>query len=141
MEYRVFDSDIAIRLDVGDEVLASIAEVCRQEQIALGTVTGLGAVRHAVLGLYLVSEQRYLENILDGDMEMASLVGNITRKDGQPYLHLHATFGNRKAEVFGGHLKEAVISVTGEIWIHRIEGAIGRKQDPATGLNVFDFEV
>ncbi len=139
MEYRVFQEDIALRLDVGDEVTACIEEVCRLENIQLGTVSGLGAVSHAVLGLYQVSSKTYLENSLNGDMEMVSLTGNITRKDGQPYLHLHASFGDASARTFGGHLKKAVISVTGEIWIHRVSGWIGRKTDPATGLNIMDF--
>ena len=30
----------------------------------------------------------------DGEMEVLSLLGNLTRKDGQPYLHLHITLSD-----------------------------------------------
>ena len=141
MEYRVFENSILLRLDVGDEVMESIQNVCEKEGITLGTVSGIGAVRRAVLGLYQVSSKQYAENTIEGDFEMVSLLGDITQMDGTPYLHLHASFGNAKSEMFGGHLKRAVISVTGEIYIQKLSGKVGRKKDPATGLNVFDFTI
>jgi predicted DNA-binding protein with PD1-like motif len=39
----------------------------------------------------------------------------------------------------GGHLNEARVSGTAEILIHTAPGSIGRRGDPATGLNVFDL--
>ena len=141
MEYRVFGESIWIRLDVGDEVLDSIQSVCEKEKVGLATVSGIGAVRRAVLGLYQVSCKQYTENTIEGDFEMVSLLGDVTQMDGKPYLHLHASFGNAKSEMFGGHLKKAIISVTGEICIKKIAGNIGRKQDSETGLNVFNFNM
>lgn len=91
------------------------------------------------MGLYRVSEQEYVRNVFEQDMELVSLIGNISQKDGEVYLHLHASLADEKGRVVGGHLNEAVISVTGEIWIDPVDGCIGRRVDEKTGLNVWDF--
>ena len=139
MQYRVFGDTYVVRLPRGEEVLACLRELCEKESISLGTVSAIGAVNHVVVGVYRVDEQKYVANTFDGVMELTSLMGNITEKDGEPYLHLHATFGDLTGKVIGGHLNEAVVSATCELFVRKVEGHVGRRLDPETGLNIFDF--
>ena len=139
MQYRVFGDTYVVRLQRGEEVLACLRELCEKESISLGTVSAIGAVKHVVVGVYRVDEQKYVANTFDGVMELTSLMGNITEKDGEPYLHLHATFGDLTGKVIGGHLNEAVVSATCELFVRKVEGHVGRRLDPETGLNIFDF--
>ena len=139
MQYRVFGDTYVVRLQRGEEVLACLRELCEKESISLGTVSAIGAVNHVVVGVYRVDEQKYVANTFDGVMELTSLMGNITEKDGEPYLHLHATFGDLTGKVIGGHLNEAVVSATSELFVRKVEGHVGRRLDPETGLNIFDF--
>ena len=139
MQYRVFGDTYVVRLQRGEEVLACLRELCEKESISLGTVSAIGAVNHVVVGVYRVDEQKYVANTIDGVMELTSLMGNITEKDGEPYLHLHATFGDLTGKVIGGHLNEAVVSATCELFVRKVEGHVGRRLDPETGLNIFDF--
>ena len=48
--------------------------------------------------------------------------------------------GNEKGEVFGGHLKRAVVSATCEMVITVIDGKVDRVYDEEIGLNVFKFD-
>ena len=139
MQYRVFGDTYVVRLQRGEEVLACLRELCEKESISLGTVSAIGAVNHVVVGVYRVDEQKYVANTFDGVLELTSLMGNITEKDGEPYLHLHATFGDLTGKVIGGHLNEAVVSATCELFVRKVEGHVGRRLDPETGLNIFDF--
>lgn len=139
MQYRVFGDTYVVRLQRGEEVLACLRELCEKESISLGPVSAIGAVNHVVVGVYRVDEQKYVANTFDGVMELTSLMGNITEKDGEPYLHLHATFGDLTGKVIGGHLNEAVVSATCELFVRKVEGHVGRRLDPETGLNIFDF--
>lgn len=139
MQYRVFGDTYVVRLQRGEEVLACLRELCEKESISLGTVSAIGAVNHVVVGVYRVDEQKYVANTFDGVMELTSLMGNITEKDEEPYLHLHATFGDLTGKVIGGHLNEAVVSATCELFVRKVEGHVGRRLDPETGLNIFDF--
>lgn len=139
MEYKRFGDTVAMRVDRGEEIISCVKSVCEQEHITLGSVTGIGAVDRAVVGLYRVAERKYYSNTFEGEMELTSLLGNVTEKDGQVYLHFHAAFAKEDGQVVGGHLNEAVVSGTGEIFIQTIPAVIGRKIDSATGLNVFAF--
>ena len=73
-------------------------------------------------------------------MEIASCTGNVTRKDGKTYLHLHMFVGYvTKGLVHAGHLNRAVISLTGEFILHMIDGEVGREYSPEVGLYLFMF--
>lgn len=139
MQYKRYGNTLAVRIDRGDEIVSAIRDVCEKEHVRCGSVSGIGAVGHAVVGLYKVEEKQYHSNTFDGEMELTSLLGNVSEKDGQVYLHFHAAFANEEGQVFGGHLNEAVISGTGEIFIQILDGSMGRRLDPETGLNIFDM--
>ena len=139
MDYRVFGDKIALRLDPGEELLDRISEVCRRQGVRFGSITGIGAANHVTIGFYNLEKQEYSEKDLDSPMEITSILGDVSRKDGEVYLHVHINVSDEEGRTFGGHLKKCMISVTGEIVITCIDGEVGRKADPATGINVLSF--
>jgi len=141
MEYRQFGNDYAVRIDRGEEILKCIAEVCRKEHIRLGTVNGLGAVGDVTLGIFSRSQFKYLSERYTGDFEIASCSGNISEMNGEVYLHIHMVVGNvSENKVHAGHLNSATVSLTGEFFIHRIDGSAGREYSREVGLNLLKFE-
>ena len=141
MEYRLFGDTYIIRMDRGEEVLASLAAFCRAEQVTLGSVQALGAADHATVGLYDVAAREYHKHTFDEPMEITSLVGNISTKDGEVYLHLHINLCRADMSVIGGHLNECRISATCEMFVRKLPGSVGRKLDTeTTGLNLYEFE-
>ena len=140
MEYRRFGDAWVLRLDRGEEVLASLESFCRAENVSLGSVEGLGASDHTVIGLYDVSERVYHKSVFDEPMEITSLIGNISRKDGEVYLHVHITLGRADSTVIGGHLNECRISATCELFVRPLPGTVERRLDEdVTGLNLYRF--
>lgn len=139
MEFKKFDSKYVIRLEKGEEIVESIKKLCEKEDIKLGTISGIGAINRAVIGLFETNTKEYHSKELTGDMEITSLVGNISQMDGEVYLHIHINLANEENKVFGGHLTSAIISATGEIVIDVIEGVVDRKFDEEVGLNLFKF--
>ena len=140
MEYRSFNDVYVVRLERGEEILSSLAALCKNEGIELATVEAIGASDHAVVGVYDLNSHQYNRKTLEGSMEITSILGNVTRKDGNPYLHLHITLCGEDAGVIGGHLLECRISLTCEIFVRRVSGNVGRKPDgEGLGLNLFDL--
>ena len=45
MEYRRFGNTVVMRIDRGEEILASLTALCKKEDIRLASVDALGAVR------------------------------------------------------------------------------------------------
>ena len=139
MDYRKFNNKILVRLEKGEEIVESIRTLANKEQIKLGTITGIGAVNKATIGLFEVDTKVYNTIDLEEDMEIVSLGGNITEKDGEVYIHLHIAISNSTYNVKAGHLNSAIISATGEVVIDIIEGTAGRRFDKEAGLNLLEF--
>lgn len=141
MEYNRLEQTYVVRLDPGEEILAALSDLCRRERIGLASVTGLGAVGEAVLGVFDTEAKRYDSKEYQGHYEIASLMGTVTQKDGNPYLHLHAVIGNPvTGECHGGHLNRGLISATGELMVTVVNGRVERRMDETVGLNLMEFE-
>ena len=129
-----------LRLDPGEEIVASLTRLVEQEQVQLGSVTAIGAANDVTIGILSTQEKRYHARRYQGDYEISALVGNVTRKEGEPYLHLHITIGNPvTGEVHAGHLTSATISATLELFLQVWDGQVGRKFSDQVGLNLFRF--
>lgn len=130
---------LAIRLDAGDEIVASVLKAARDYRISSGTISGLGAVRSAEIGLFDPADQQYHKTTLTQPLEVASLCGNLSTKDGEPYAHLHIVLGDVHGSAFGGHLSAAVVSATAEIFVQIFQDTIERDFSNDIGLNLMVF--
>lgn len=140
MEYRKFDDTYVIRMDRGEEIVTSLTDFCRKEAVELGSVQALGAADRVVVGLYDVGTHEYHKRTFEEPMEITSLVGSISTKEGAPYLHLHINLCRADMSVIGGHLNECRISATCEMIVRQINGCVERKLDEdVTGLNLYEF--
>ena len=59
MQYRQLGNTYMLRIDYGEEILQSLKQMCEQEGIRLAQVSAIGAVDHAVVGVYDLQEKRY----------------------------------------------------------------------------------
>ena len=134
MKYKRFGEDIVVRLEVGEEVVASLAEIAEREGVTFAEVSGIGAVDEFCVSVFDVKAKKYFDN----DFREPSMSGTVTEQNGKPYLHLHASAGRADGSVVGGHLKRAVVSATCEIVLHTVYGRVPRFFDDATGLNLMD---
>ncbi len=140
MKYCKSGSFYVVRIDRGEEVISSLTEFCKKEQILSGHITGLGATDKVIIGLYSVVTGEYRKTELSGEMEITSIIGNISVKDDKPYLHLHINVCDSDMKIFGGHLNECHISATCELIVTPGDKKIGRKLDEEiTGLNLYEF--
>ena len=140
MEYRKFDQGYVLRLDPGEEIVASLTRLVEQENVQLGTVSALGAAGDVTIGIFNTKEKQYYSQRYQGDYEISALVGSVTRMEGRPYLHLHITIGNPvTGEVHAGHLTSCTISATLELFLQVWDCRVDRKFSDQVGLNLFEF--
>lgn len=141
MDYRKYGDTIVLCLVRGEEVLSCIREVCAAEQVRLAEISALGAADHAVVGVYHLDEKRFFPCVLDGEMEICALAGNVTRRGEELYLHLHGSLADAQGNVFGGHVNEIRISATAEIFIRLLPGEVNRRLDEKAGIFLMDFDI
>jgi predicted DNA-binding protein with PD1-like motif len=134
VKYFVLGSTYVVRLDAGEKIIETLKALCERDAIGGGFFHGLGAVGEAEIGRFDPESNGYAWAQLSGPHEIVSLYGNITVADGKPFVHAHIALGDSTFAVKGGHLKEAVVSVTCEITLVRFRDDIGRTKDAASGL-------
>jgi len=73
-------------------------------------VAGIGALQHADLARYN-PDSKQLETIPgeDEQVEVLSLIGQITPRDGVANVHIHVVLGRHDGSTRGGHLVRAVV--------------------------------
>ena len=52
MKYMKSGNTYMVRIDIGEEIIESLKQLCANEQIRLGRVEAIGAADHAVIGVY-----------------------------------------------------------------------------------------
>lgn len=137
---EVRDNAFVLNIDNHEEIAEALGAFCREKGILAGIVTGLGAVSEATFRFLDPATLKYVDKTFTEQMEITNLTGNISAKDGGPYLHLHITASRRDYTCVGGHLLSARINGACELFVEAFPGAeIGRRPDPETGINLYDF--
>lgn len=129
-----------VRFSKSETVIENLTKFCQDNDIKTAQVSGIGAILWAELGFYDLDSKQYQYKKHKQTMELTSLLGNVSEKDGQPFLHLHANISGRDQKTYGGHLKEAAAAGTIEIFLTPVERTISRKLDSETGLALWDLE-
>ncbi len=129
-------------VEKGKDLYDSITRIARQNNIKVGRVTGLGAVQNARLAYFDQKEMKYKDFDLNEPMEIVSMYGNISLKDGQPFVHAHVVLSDEKGNARGGPLLPGSSTVFAcEITIEEFEGPeLVRGFDERTGLALWPKE-
>jgi uncharacterized protein len=139
MRFQRFGERYQVRMESGEHVAAPLLEWLKTQGIGYATMTGLGAVRSATVSYWNSATRHYESHDLDDQMEVVSLVGNASIKDGEPFTHIHVTLGRRDLSIVGGHFNDAIVHPNLEIWLQPEDATVARTLDEACGLYLMDL--
>ena len=139
MECKSCENCIILRLDKGDEIVASMEKACAGQPVRYAHFSGIGACRKAEIAHFDTREKKYHSKKLEGTLEILSLSGNITIADGRPFVHAHIVLGLPDFSVQGGHLVSAEVNPTCEIVLRPLPADVKRRLDERCGLKLQQF--
>ena len=132
--------ELLVRLTHDADLVQSITELGRSKGIEAGTFTAIGALKRARLGYYDQRNHEYREIKIDSPHEMASCVGNISLKDGEPFAHIHVVLADEAGNTKAGHLFEGIVFAA-ELHLRQLEGPeLEREYDEVTGLSLWEVK-
>ncbi len=134
MIYQKNESYVFVRLEKGELVVETLTSLCIQLGISSGWVQAIGAVDRIEYGAWDVNDKVYHRTTLEATLEISPLIGNITLKEGKPFLHLHVTFASHDFLAHAGHLFEARVNPTLEVFIYIMNKPLERFYDGEIGL-------
>lgn len=139
MRVQRFDERFIVRIEAGERVTASLLDFLRSENVGFANLSAAGAFSSAQIGFWDPDRREYVYREFEEQLEVVSFVGNASQRDGEPFLHLHVALGRSDLSVVGGHLGEAVVHPTLEVWLRTEDVDVRRARDSATGLDLLDL--
>ena len=127
-----------IVLKRGEELITTLTAFCEQAGIKNAVFQGIGAVERVQIGYYDLGKKEYFFRNEDGVFEVASMQGNVALVDGKPFIHAHAVLSraDESCACIGGHIKEAYVAVTLEVFLIALDLSVERKLDDTIGLKL-----
>jgi predicted DNA-binding protein with PD1-like motif len=123
------------QLPYGADLYEALSEIVRNEGITLGRIQAIGATTHAVVAYYDQATKTYNPLEFPGGMEILNLNGNISLRDGKPFVHVHLLLGDSEGRVVGGHLLPGTKLFACEVTIDEFESEeFHRAKEGRTGL-------
>ena len=123
------------KLEKGDDLIKSLTEFAKKNDIKAAKVTAIGAVQEAVISFYDQDKREYFAKEFPQNLEIIHCGGNISLKDGQPIVHAHIALGDEAGKMYGGHLEDGTKVFACEFVIEVLKGeSLKRGYDEATGL-------
>jgi len=111
-----------VRLDRGTDMLQGLNEAAAKLGVEAGTVQAIGAVTELVIGYFDQDRKEYRTTALPSSFEIGSGIGNVSLKDGKPFVHLHVVATGPDGAAIGGHLMEGTKIYVIEAYFRQLGG-------------------
>ena len=123
-------------LRAGAKIPDDILAIARKEKIATARVEAIGGVKELKLAYFNHETKQYEEHEFREFLEVSGIIGNLTQKDGKPFLHIHGTFGRKDLSTLAGHVMTAKVFPLLEVVVTPTRNKALRRFDDNVGLNV-----
>lgn len=124
-----------------DEVLSGITDFANKYHVKTAHFTAIGAFKKATSGWYDESKKAFKLHRINEQVELISLIGNISTFNDKPIVHAHFAVGYPDGRAEGGHLIEAFTFPTVELFLTADPTPIYKHLDQPTGLDLIDLNI
>jgi uncharacterized protein len=121
-------------LQYGEEVMEAVKKFAATEKLFGCRFTAVGAFSEAEVGFFDFAIKDYRHIKIAEQMEVLSMIGDITQYEDKPQVHAHVVLGRSDGTAHGGHLLKAIVHPTLEIILTESPTWMKRKMDPESGI-------
>jgi predicted DNA-binding protein with PD1-like motif len=128
------------KLPLGKDLIGSVEDFCKESSVQMACFSVIGSVSSVTLGCYDQKQQVYVTFKEEANLEIITCIGNVSIKEGSPFVHAHIVLGDEKGKIIGGHLFSETIIFAGEINLQELKGTpFERTYDYKTGLMLWNL--
>jgi predicted DNA-binding protein with PD1-like motif len=129
----------ALILENGDEAISELQRFCNDYNLTASRFNAIGAFSKVTLGYFNWEKKDYEKILIDEQVEVLTMTGDVTTFESKPKIHAHVVVGKRDGTAHGGHLLEAQVRPTLEIILIESPAGLRRRMDPDSGLPLIDI--
>ena len=122
----------------GDEVVSGLTEFAQKYQIKSASYTGIGDATTAKVGWYDYDRKMFKIIPINEAAEITSLIGDIALFNGKPVAHSHINLATSDGNSHGGHLLEAFVGPTLEVFVTVYPVTLNKKLNKEFEAGVID---
>jgi hypothetical protein len=126
-----------VSLERGEDLLEGLDRAVKELGLQAGTLQVIGALEKATVGYFDPAAKEY-QPVSTGHVEIASGLGNVSLRDGEPFIHLHLVLSGPDGPALGGHAMEGCKAFVVEAYFRALAGPPPvRQESPAHGLKIW----
>ena len=129
----------ALIFQTGDEVANLLKQFAEEQHLEASHFSAIGALSDITLGYFKTKTKEYQRIRINEQVEVLSLLGNVTVEGNEPKIHAHVVIGKSDGTAHGGHLLEAHVRPTLEVIIEESPVHLRRKFNSEAGLALIDL--
>lgn len=119
-------------LEPGEPFRQSLEDWARREGVTGASLNGIGGIADPVLGFWR-GTAGYEQQCLKGNWELLNLQGNLSIRQGRPFLHAHVMLAGSDLACRGGHFFEGHAAPCAELFVQPLEEPLIRGYNPTLG--------
>jgi uncharacterized protein len=126
-----------VSLERGEDLLDGLNRAVKDLGLEAATLQVIGALEEATVGYFDPGAKEY-RPISTGHVEIASGVGNVSLRDGEPFVHLHLVLSGPDGHAVGGHAMNGCRAFVVEAYFRALAGHPPvRVESPGHGLKIW----
>ncbi len=133
-------ADHLLVLNTGDDVIASLTDFAKKNQIRGGSFSGIGALQQATIAYWNWGTKEYEHIEVAEQVEVLAINGSIARAGDEVKIHAHIILGRRDGSTIGGHLLRGTVRPTLELFVIDHGTPLARRKDKTTRLWLLDLK-
>lgn len=140
MRFKQIDSGpktFVLVFQTGDEIAATLSRFATEQSLAAASFKAVGGLSSCRLAWFNWETKKYEPSVTLGEqLELTSLIGNVAfaEAEGKPVVHAHAIVAKRDGTAHGGHLLEACVRPTCELFLTESPATLHKYPDAESGL-------
>jgi len=121
-----------------DEVMSGLTDFAKENKITSARFSAIGAFSRATVAWFDESRKEFKLIPIQEQVELVSMIGDIALSGSQPVVHTHVAVASSDGTLRGGHLIEANVFPTLELFLTAYPASLHKQFDPATTLKLID---
>jgi uncharacterized protein len=126
-----------VSLERGEDLLEGLNGAVAALGIEAATLQVIGGLEEATVGYFDPKTRQYIPTST-GHVEICGGLGNVSIRDGQPFIHLHLVLSGSDGTAVGGHAMEGCRAFVVEAYLRKLDGPAPVRQEASDmGLKVW----
>jgi uncharacterized protein len=126
-----------VSLARGEDLLDGLNQAVAALGVEAATLQVIGGLEQATVGYFDPESKEYVPTST-GHVEICSGLGNVSIRDGKPFIHLHLALSDREGRAVGGHAMEGCRAFVVEAYFRKLDGPPPiREEQPGMGLKIW----